>query len=233
MNGALYSSALLAIGGTDGGTILPRWFGALPRLGIREAYLFWAVPNQADVSAPLDQLAADAKRWSAQLDSLGIRSELCLKRGVPGPWLTALAGIYHADLIVLGAPIQPKSRAETLSYLLDNLKRPLLVLPGGDSPADPNLLSRALIDRSSSEEGRQHIQLLAEHAGEVRELDVTAFGTGRAARAAAKLATDIGASIIVLAQSAREIAGPLAQFAGLPLLILPEPRPMSRRVGRE
>jgi hypothetical protein len=209
--------------------VLPRWFGVLPALGVREAYLFWAVPGEQDVVDRLDRLATDAKQWSAQLEAVGIRSELSIKRGVPGPWLTALAGIYKVDLIVLGPPTQPGSTAETLSYLVDNAKRPILVLPPGQPVLDRNIFARALIDMPVSIEISKQIKELATHMDEWRELDVSSFTPARAARAAARSATEMDATIIVLTHNARDIATPLAQFGGLPLLIVPEPRPSGRR----
>lgn len=230
-----FGSALVALGGVRGGITVPRWFGTFPGLGLCQAYLFWAVPAADEPPADLEALPSIAHRWIAQLHGLGVQGELIIKRGVPGPWLTAYAGICEADLVVAGPPSRRGGRSQTIEFLLDELQHPLLLLPDGEGPVEPDLLARPLVDLDGTPEARRLVTTWTRQRPGI-PLSTERVGAARNdARQLLKQAVELDATVIVLASRARSLAPYLIRYGGLPVLVAPayprKPRRARQRAG--
>jgi hypothetical protein len=218
----LFGSAICAVGGARGGSVIPAWFDLLPRIGVRHAWLFWAVPAPPGSAAGLDELRADARRWNADLRSLGVSSELLIKRGLPAPWLTALAGICHAELIMAGPPAVRGGVSATLDELLASSPVPLLLLPDGGAPPEADLLLRPLVERGGTAAARALIDAWTE--GRPLRHD---FGNGNArspgqTREALRLAIDLDATSFVVSGATPGLATRLVLHGSLPVLVVPD-----------
>ncbi|MBI4545369.1 MAG: hypothetical protein HY703_09250 [Gemmatimonadetes bacterium] len=234
MGQKLFRTALCAVGGGCGGAVVPRWFGVLPELGVECVCLFWAIPPSRQGVTDLDALCAAGKRWLAELAALGAQGELVLKRGNPGPWLTALASIVEVDLVVTGPPATRQGSSRTITHLLEHLSKPLLLLPGGEGPAGPDLLARPLVDSDGTPEARALIESWT--AGSAERSFVRPGGRTARERVhqALRACVETDATILVLPGRARAMVPHLLRSTAVPLLVAP-PHPLptaaSRRAG--
>jgi hypothetical protein len=217
MTEKLFGSALCAVGGARGGTILPRWFGALAELGVRQVCLFWAVPAGPHAAEELDVLRAGANRWMADLRALGIASELVIKRGRPGPWLTALAAICESDLIVAGPPAVAGGVSDTLEHLLEASPVPLLVLPDA-GPADGELLLRPVVERAAHGESRATLDAWTRGRAS-RLVQSDGLDAAVVATTMLRLAETTGATAHVVSGALPGLAARLLRRSALPLLV--------------
>jgi hypothetical protein len=217
------STAWCAVGGERGGDIVPRWFSSLGDLGIREAHLFWALPESAYAALALDQLRSVSNRWLEALTDSGIAGELSIKRGAPGPWLTALAELSEESLIVCGPPAWRGTRSTTLEYLAVHARRPLVLLPDLVQTPEIPILSRIVVDATSPEEADRAVLPLGDGARTVERLDLGSLEPAAASRILLRISEDVDASLLVLPRRAGEL-GPLVLEHGNFPLFVPAPR---------
>jgi hypothetical protein len=215
-----FSAALCAVGGARGGRVVPDCFGMLPALGVDQVYLFWAMPSGPEGLVELDVLRSDAELWLSELRALGVGSELVIKRGSPGPWIAALAGICGADLVVCGPPSVRGGTSETIDHLLRALQVPLLVLP--EDGCDGDLFARPLVDTERSPEAEALIAGWLGCPASRHDLAVPSAPGPDAARTALALAQEAAASVLVLSGSSDVLVPHAVRDLHLPLLILPQ-----------
>jgi len=201
----------------------------LPRMGVQQAFLFWAMPNGPEALEQLDRLRTDSDLWISELRALGIHGELLIKRGRPAPWITALAGICGAQLVVCGPPSQRGGSSETIADLLGTLQQPLLLLPDGNGSTERDLLARPLVDPEGTPEARELVEEWTRGAVEPRLLPELRGTPDRAARQAIRHAVEVDATLVVLAGRARALVPHLIRYVGVPLLAVPaQPKPVRR-----
>jgi hypothetical protein len=207
-----FEDAWCAIGGERGGDVVPRWFAALPDLGVRKAHLFWSLPESGYADLALDQLRSVSSRWLAELKAEGVEGELSIKRGAPGPWLTALSELTAASLVVAGPPAWRGTRSTTIAHLLQSAKRPVLLLPDLVQPPEGHLLSRPVVDMRPGLDGTEHLP-------GAERVDLSPFNAREAARIALRVAEDVDASLLILPSRADVLAPLVLEFGNFPVLV--------------
>jgi hypothetical protein len=207
-----FADAWCAIGGERGGDVVPRWFAALPDLGVLKAHLFWSLPESGYADLALDQLRSVSARWLAELKAEGVDGELSIKRGAPGPWLTALSELSPSSLLVTGPPAWRGTRSSTITHLLETARRPLLLLPDLVQPPEVHLLSRPVVDTG---DGSVNLDGLPS----AERVDLSAFGAAEASRIALRVAEDVDASLIILPYRASELAPIALERGNFPILV--------------
>jgi hypothetical protein len=216
----LFGSAICAMGGSRGGQVIPGWFDRMASLGIRHAWLFWAVPAGRDSEEELDRLRATVPRWLADLRAGGVSGELVIKRGRPGFWLSSLAGICDAGLIVTGPPSMRGGSSETIDHLLEHSRVPLLLLPEGGPATDATLLRRPIVELGGSACARGFVDAWT-GAALRHEFDSAELAPRDAAREILRLALDVEATAIVLSGGLDGLAQRLLHYGTVPLLVAP------------
>jgi hypothetical protein len=213
------ATAWCAVGGERGGDIVPRWFASLAEIGIRDAHLFWALPETAYAALALDQLRSVSTRWLQELQQVGIASDLSIKRGAPGPWLTALADLSDENLIVCGPPAWRGARSTTIDHLLAETRRPLLLLPDLVQTPEIPILTNVVAEASSTAEAEQAIQSLGDGARLIERLDLSTLDSIAAVRIALRIAEDVDASLLVLPRRAAQLVPLLLEDGNFPLFV--------------
>jgi hypothetical protein len=215
-----YGTVWCAVGGERGGDIVPRWFGAVPELGAARVHLFWALPETASPASALDRLRSISVRWLSGLQALGLEGELTIKRGAPGPWLTALAELADDSLIVTGPPAWRGAESETIAHLLAHATRPLLLLPDLVQPPEGDLFAHPVVDAGPSRELHLPGPDGDSWDGEGAEwLDLAGFDPPHAVRTALRLAEDVDASLLVLPRRRAELVPLALQHGNFPILV--------------
>jgi hypothetical protein len=212
-------TAWCAVGGERGGDIVPRWFDALAELGIRDAHLFWALPESAYAALALEQLRSVSTGWLADLTASGIASELSIKRGEPGPWLTALAELSPRSLIVCGPPAWRGTRSSTIHHLVGHSPRPLLLLPDLVQTPEISLLARIVVDGAGMQQVAAALEPLGPDVRSVERLDVAPLEPEAAARIILRIAEDADASLLVLPRRASALAPLVLEHGNFPVFV--------------
>jgi hypothetical protein len=216
---------LCAVGGERGGEIVPRWFDALPDFGPTQASLFWAMPEDGSADAALERLRSVSARWLAELRVQGIDGSLSIKRGAPGPWLSALAALSERSLIVVGPPASRGVRSSTIQHLLRDSTRPLLLLPDLVQPPIVSLWTRVVVDAGGSFDVSDAAPQGTPWSPDgLESIDLAPQDPVRAVRTALRFAEDIDASMLVLPRRSAALAPLAMEYGNFPIL-LPPPQP--------